>query len=348
MADSVDVVASAPSSKPARTDVLAEMPWEPLAPKSDEPAADSTDEAKPDVPVEDAPLKDDEAELAKVETKESDPADPDAKRLTSIAKAEKRSRDLISKERADAKADFQAEVERVRAEITPHIDSVKKYKAAVEQARTNPVELMRSLGLSEDDFEYVAQQLFNSSKAAASDPKRASAAAHARREREKDLEIRELRDWRTQVETEKKQAAATQTFEQQKTQFLDHVTATLPAEAPLLKAMIEKNPTKAKAEMWKTTERLFAETGEVPDAEDVALEYEKQRRSELEELGIDPATIISKAKSPVIATDTKRPAKTLDATATSTTPVPKPGVKKSAAEVRAELLKSMPWETGTA
>lgn len=320
------------------------MPWEAAAPKVEAEAAD------PEVVVAaEAPIEDDEADVAKVETKEVDPVDPDAKRLTSIAKAEKRSRDLISKERADAKADFQAEVERVRAEITPHIDSVKKYKAAVEQARTNPVELMRSLGLSEDDFEYVAQQLFNNSKAAASDPKRAAAAAHARREREKDLEIRELRDWRTQVETEKKQAAATQTFESQKTQFLDHVTATLPAEAQLLKALIEKSPIKAKAEMWKTTERLFAETGEVPDAEDVALAYEKQRRAELEELGIDPAAVISaKAKPAAAVVEMKRPARTLDAAASGATQTPKPAAKRSASEVRQELLKDMPWETGTA
>lgn len=334
------------------------MPWEPTPAKTDTVDAEATgSEAAAESPKDGASsaaakskdpsaAADDASETVAAEKPVEGDAPAD-KRLDTITKAEKRSRELIAKERNDAKSSFMAEVEQVKAELAPHMDSVKKYKAAVEKVRTDPVELMRSLGLSEDDFEYAAQQLYNHSKAAASDPKRAQAAAQARRERESTSELAQLRAEVQAIKAEKQQAAQQQTFEQQKAQYVDHVATNLPAEAPLLKKLLEKSPAKAKAELWKTAERLFAENNEMPDAEDLAVAYERQRRAELEELGVDVASVLS-AKSVVAATPAdKRPAKTLDATASQTTPLPKPAAKKTDAERRKEILDAMPWDTAT-
>lgn len=317
------------TAKPSRAETIAALE------KLQEPVADEKPiEAKPDAPAEkpDEAVKPDEDadEAPKVEAK---PADPElAKRQDAIAKAEKRSRELIAKERAEAKAAFDAEVQKMRAELEPQLEQARQFKAAMEKAKTDPAALLRAAGLTEDDFDYAGRQIYNLGKTAGAKPENKQAAEQARY-------LREIADRAERAE--QRAAALEKQFSERdqsariaaaENEYLDGVMKAPTDEAPRAAKLIEKSPAKARAKFKAIAEDLLRQNGEIPDHADVLAAYE----AELDELGLErPA---AKAAAPKPAEPTK-PAKTLDPSATGATPAVKPGKKPE----RNELLAAMPW-----
>ena len=335
-------VAVAPvSGKPSRADVIAaleklpaetpeEVKTESVAPPV-EAAADSV------APVEDIDPAD-EKPAAEVEAKPDEHDAETTKRLSVVQKAEKRSREAIAEAKRAAADEVQSERARLTREFAPHIESAKAYAAAKEQARTNPVALLRSLGVSDEDMDYVARQVYASSSAAAADPKNSAAAAQARRERESDSELARLRKTvedmqtgQTQREQQAQASAAAQNY-------IASVAKAVSDETPLVAKLLEKSPQKAHERIATMTNMMLERDREVPDAADVLAAVEAERRAELEELGIDPTTITkAKPTAPVVKS------KTLDPAASPGAKAPAAAPRESAEERRVRLERDMPW-----
>lgn len=302
----------------------------------------SSAEPAPEAPVEAAPA--DEVEASEhVEAAEpvaevaAEPADADtSKRLATVKAQEKRLREQIAKERADARAALDAERKQFEADIAPKLKAAQDFETLAKRAKYDPAAVLEQLGLTDDDFELAARHLYARSKAGAADPKNRAAAEQAAREREAHDRIaaheKKLADLEAKL-TAKEQAQA---FESQRGQYLDGaLKAVANDNAPLLSKLASKAPAKARAELWQTAERLFDATGEFPDHEDVITAWESQRRAELEDLGID---VVTSAK-PVAPAPAARPGKSLGnshgaAPANSNAP-------KSPREMRDEVLREM-------
>ena len=307
---------------------MAAAPAEQAAPAEAAPA-----EAAEPEPAADEAANDNAApvEAAPVET-----ADPEtAKRLATVKAQEKRQREQIAKDRADALAQVEVRRKEIEAEWSPKIEAAQKFEALAKRAKYDPAAVLEQLGLTSDDFELAARHLYARSKAGQADPKNRAAAEQATREREQLDRItaheRKLADLEAKL-TAKEQAQA---FESQRGQYLDlTIKAVANDNAPLLAKLASKDPNKARAALWRTAEQLFDQTGEFPDSDDVITAWETQRRAELEDLGIDVTTSTKPA-----APAAPRPGKTLSnghgaAPANSNAP-------KTRQEEREEVLREM-------
>jgi hypothetical protein len=317
-----------------RAAVLAEMASMAAAPAEQAaPAEAAPAEAAEPEPAADEAANDNAApvEAAPVET-----ADPEtAKRLATVKAQEKRQREQIAKDRADALAQVEVRRKEIEAEWSPKIEAAQKFEALAKRAKYDPAAVLEQLGLTSDDFELAARHLYARSKAGQADPKNRAAAEQATREREQLDRItaheRKLADLEAKL-TAKEQAQA---FESQRGQYLDlTIKAVANDNAPLLAKLASKDPSKARAALWRTAEQLFDQTGEFPDSDDVITAWETQRRAELEDLGIDVTTSTKPA-----APAAPRPGKTLSnghgaAPANSNAP-------KTRQEEREEVLREM-------
>ncbi len=260
-----------------------------------------------------------------------------AKRLAAINDQERRAREKLTKEREDWKteqAKARAELERERAEWKAKVEAVERFEKLKARAKVDPTAALEELGV--DDFEYAAKQAYARSKGAA-DPANREAAARMIREREAadDLaetrrELKELKDQLAKRDQEVQYREAWQIY-------LGDVTKAATAdtsEAPLLRAQLGKNPARAHAAIRDVATDLFQRTGEWPDAQDVITTYEKRRRDELEELGIDVAAI-SSTKKQGQAAGKKKPATSLG---NDLSHAREPRPPKSGKEHRAETL----------
>lgn len=298
-------------------------PAEQAAPAESAPAEAA--EPEPETAADEAPV-----EAAPVE------ADPEtAKRLATVKAQEKRQREQIAKDRADALAQVEVRRKEIEAEWSPKIEAAQRFEALAKRAKYDPAAVLEQLGLTSDDFEIAARHLYARSKAGQADPKNRAAAEQATREREQLDRItaheRKLADLEAKL-TAKEQAQA---FESQRGQYLDlTIKAVANDNAPLLAKLASKDPNKARTALWRTAEQLFDQTGEFPDSDDVITAWETQRRAELEDLGIDVTTSAKPA-----APAAPRPGKTLSnghgaAPANSNAP-------KSRQEERDEVLREM-------
>jgi hypothetical protein len=316
-----------------------------------EAAPEAVAAAKAPAPVESPAV--DEREVEAVETTddaEVEDAPParvevdaeSSKRLATIQAAEKRSREKIAKEREQLAAD-RASIEKERQELAAARSEIEAYRAARERAKLDPVAYLKAAGV--DDLEYAARQAYATAKAG-TDPQSREAAARMMREREHETELQATK--RRLEELEQRLSARDQQaqFESHKNTYIEHAVKAIGDDAPITKALAAKNPAKVRAALWATTEHLIAENdGDVPDFEDVITTYERARRAELDELGIDPATLTAAPaakKQNDQPADKKHPAKTLG-NDLSTPRVPRP--TKSDKEHRAETLAML--ERGT-
>lgn len=312
------------------------MTAEPVAESDPAEPAPAEATATTDAPAADAEGKAANDNAAPVEAA-NDNADPDtSKRLATVKAQEKRLREQIAKERSDARAELDAHRKQIEAEWSPKIEAAQKFEALAKRAKYDPASVLEQLGLTADDFEIAARHLYARSKAGQADPKNRAAAEQATRERESADRIaaheKKLADLEAKL-TAKEQAQA---FESQRGQYLDlTLKAVANDNAPLLAKLATKAPAKARAELWQTAERLFDQTGEFPDHEDVITAWESQRRAELEDLGIDVAT----SAKPAAPAPAARPGKSLGnghgaAPANSNAP-------KSRQEERDEVLREL-------
>ena len=260
------------------------------------------------------------------------------KRLATINAAEKRSRDKLAAERK--------ELEARTKELEPQLRELEAFKALKAKARKGGAHLAAALkeglGLTDDDFEPAAQSLYSLSKAGASDPNNAARKAAADRllaEREQMTELEALRSEIRELKDGLGKEREQQTFEQQRTAYVEHAAKELDAavgklgDTRLARAMKGKNPAAVRQRLWAATVELTeANDGEVPEFADVVAHYQSIRRAELEELGVDPDAAIEAApaetdtpKKNNQAADKKNPARTLS-NDLSTPRVPRPAM----------------------
>lgn len=261
---------------------------------------------------------------------EDDKPDPlTEKRLAKIHAAEKRAKETAAKERAELEK-FRAETEAMRAEYEQLL--------GLKSKASDPMAIIQALGMDPEYTAKVAWQHHLASKEPNA-PQHREIAARLQREREgndklsaTEKRIAELEAKIEQRDQQTQYANAWQSF------YGDVVKAASAetSEAPLLKTALAKNPTRTAARIEQLSHELFRQTGEWPDTDDVLATYESQRRAELEEHGIDVASVI-KPKKQTQAAEEKRTARTLTPDLSTTTAVPRNGAK-SIREQRAETL----------
>lgn len=308
---------------------------------SDAPAADApsatTDVAEAagagDV-AETAPQADavEKTEPAKVEAEDKPDAETE-RRLSAVQKAEKRAKEAIAKERSEVAAE-KAELAKLRAEVEQRTQSFEKLKA---RAKYDPAAVLAELGLTEDDFEPAARDIYARSKAAAADPKAKEAAIRMQREREAIDKLSQLEKKHAELEaklTAKEQQAQ---YEQAWTGYVGDVGKLVTAESspsPLLRAALSAAPGETHGELRQMAAAIYEDTGEWPDPADLATHYEKYHRARFARFGIEaPAAKAAPAKA-AADTTTKGAPKTLGTDMAGATPIP--GKKKSLKEQREE------------
>lgn len=296
-------------------------------------AKEAPSEATPSAPVDEkpadktaetlAPAVEAKPEPDKPAEKPAETVEPDAATQKQLALIDKRAK-AWRDEQAQAKAELaaeRAELARQKAELAKGPSSVEALK---ELFRKDRVAALQALGAdSEDEFETIARAAYAHTAAGKKDPKAAASAQQSAREREllTRIDAMEKRfEEMGETITKREQAAAARDFI---SQWQDKAIKAIPATPTLIAKLHEKAPDKARAALSALgaemeTERM-REAG-APESErseytpthaDVIAEYEKRRRAELEEMGVDvDAMLKSASKAPV-----SPPPKTLDVAA---------------------------------
>ena len=318
---------AAPAAPPAADtpDGDAEAPGESAPGTDDDSAADE--------PEADGDAEDTDAEDAEPDAEAADPEL--AKRLEAIQRAEKRSRDQVEQ----ARRELDAERQRIEQQLAPQREALAKYEAARKRAKYDPVSVLSSLGLSADDFEAAARQVYAASTAGQANPQLRDQAARSLREREASDEIAQLRQQHEQLQAQI-QADRSQ---RELASYLDTVGRSVTAATPLVSALVTNDPSGAREELARVAEQLYQASGEVPDPADVAAELEKTERARLKRLGIEAPAAGKRAatKTPTPDSGENKPGKTLtnNMAATPATPRHEP---QSEPELREDILAHWP------
>lgn len=263
-------------------------------------------EAKPDPKVD--PEKPDEVE-AKPEAKSDDEPDPKtAKALAAIDKQAKRFRE----EQAVAKREFEQEMAQQRADFARERSEFQAQRKSIEdlraRAKRDPIGHLREMGLeTEDEWETVGRGAFPHTKAGKSDPRSAAVAAQSLKEREI---LERVAAAEARAEAIEKSLTETQQRAEAK-RHVDEWTSgavkAIPTTPTLIGKLHAKSPEKAKQVLLDIGARLERENdGETPSHADVIAEYERARRAELEETGVDVDALLK----PAAETPAKKPVAT--------------------------------------
>jgi len=283
---------------------------------------------------------DDDDDLDIDEPRKKPTEDPEVdRRLSAVQKQAKREREAIARER-----ELVAKEREELRDLKAHKEQFERLRARVKY---DPTGVLMMLGLADDDLEPAAKHVYSRSKAAAADPKNREAVDAAMRDREAREELQALTkkfdEFKSSITEEKTRAQAIE----EANRFLDN-TARIAAKhadkAPLTKLHLEKAPARAKAAMAEVAFRIAQETGENPTPGRVIRAYEKQRRAELEELGVDiDALVKAPAKKPgAPAGVARRPAGTTAAAKdTAPSPAPTPAKAQTREEKLAELKRDL-------
>jgi len=248
----------------------------------------------------------------KVETK-PEPDAPTTRALAQIEKQAKKFRD----EQAAAKADLaqeRAELARIKAEHAAKQTSFEELQKLYRTDRAAAIEKLAGSD-SEEEYEAAARAAFARTKAGKADPRNQHAAAQTSREREQATKIEkmesELEELRNEFKSRDK-AAEAKDFQKQ---FLDAAVKAIPEAPSLIGKLYAKAPDKARQALLHIGARLERENdNETPTHAEVIAEYEKMRRAELEEQGVDVDAML---RPPVKSDSTKAiTTKTLDITST--------------------------------
>lgn len=324
-----------------RAAVLAEMESGAAEAKPEAPKAEAAQPAKEAVeaasPAETTADSGPEPEPASAEAKADDsPLDPEtAKRIAAVSKAEKRSRDQLSKERTELQ-ELKASIDRERMEIAKQLEEVKAFAGLKAKAKYAPAEVLAALGLTEDDYEPAARDIYARSKAAAIDPKNREAAARMQAQREYQDRVGQLE---SRLETMQKELVAKDQqvqYQQAWHSFYGDVvkSADKAEDAPLLRSALAKNPARTQQAIQQTAADIYKDTGEWPDPQDVIVTYEKLRRQELEDLGVE----YKPAAAPAAV---GKPSKTVSATAKAGAPSTPVNGKRSRREEKEDILAAL-------
>lgn len=221
-------------------------------------------------------------------TATGDSPDPETdKRLAVIQRAEERSRQALAKERADALA----EIERVKTEVLPLRDQLERFRALQARAKYEPAAVLAELGLDAEDFEHAAKDAYLRSKAAQADPKSKLEVAKAAKDRAHADDLSTLRRELSDLKQQLSQQSERVSHERAVSAYLDSAVKAAGDEMPLLRTLVSKDPTRARADLERLAYELAEASGGPVPAEDVAIAYEQKQRALLESMGIDVATL---------------------------------------------------------
>lgn len=340
----------APSKKPAAaeeteaepTDEAAAEGEEPTDAPADEDAEESAEgEESDDEKSDDEPSPDEDEDDAEGDDEKPDPAT--ARGLTAVQKAAAREKAKFAEEKKAARAELEARAAQIEAEWKPRVEAAKKFEAAA--SKRDVIGMLTAAGIGEDDFENIARVVYAHSKAGqAANPQARELAARTARERAAQDELVATQKRLADLEAKFTAQAAREAADREAAAFLTGLEKKAKsAEAPLARHFLGKNPEKTRARLSQIAATLLEETGDMPDHDDVLARYETDRRAELEELGVDVATIIKTTPKPKNKTKTaeeKRPAKTLGNNLSTTTPVPR-SEAQSDEELKQEILRDL-------
>lgn len=306
-----------------------------------EPEEKPEPKKKPPVEDDDEPAddgdgdSDDEDDEEVTESKSKDEKKPDKeldKRLEQIRRTERKSREKLTAERDE----FRREKAGFEAKVQPLLQKVQEFEALSKRARSNLPAVLRSLGLTDDDFEPAAKVLYEESPAGKNDPKvKARTGAQALRAREQEDQLSELTKQVQQLTRSIQERDEQAELQRHATTFLDNVQKQMNGETPLLSRLLDKNASRYRAHIAAVTQRLVQETDEIPDIDDVLAEAEKARREQLEDEGIDVEALLGKA-APAATESEKKGGKTLQGGGGA--PPPKPKSKQSRKELEKDVL----------
>ncbi len=292
------------------------------APEPEETETEETEDAPADEESEDDSDEDetDEDEDSEEKPADAEKTDPDlSKRLAQVKKAERRSRESLAKDTADRNAAIDRRVADIEREWAPRIEKAERFEKMSARAHRDGAAILRELGLSEEaDIESTIRDLFAMTKAGAEKPGYREHAQKLAKDRERDDKIKAMEDReeaRVKRETEREQQAAADRHLE--TYFEGVTKAANDEKTPHAAHRLAKTPVKARAALENLAAGMAQKIGALPDAKAVLAAFEKQCRAELEELGIDPATVV-KAKAPAkvaAKVDTKAAPKKKDGTA---------------------------------
>lgn len=277
----------------------------------------------------------DDADERKVDEKkpaerEAD-GDPETnKRLAKITDAEKRSREKLAGERA-ALEKFDKELEeKWRGPIT-EAKEFSTLKATATKAVNNPAlmaKILRTLGITEEHFEPIAQGLYSMSKAGQADPARRAHVERVMRERQLIDRDDETEDRIAKLEKKLEAKEQETQFAEQRTNYVTAISEQISDEYPIAAAALAKTRVAADApleerkaaaalrrkfetRLFQAAEQLWKESGDetAPEPADVLAYFEKIRGAELDELGIARPSRDTKPNGK--PADKKQPATTL-------------------------------------
>jgi hypothetical protein len=278
-------------------------------PPAEKPAAKEPDpdpEEKPaEEPAGEPEEEDDDESDAKAakaeEAKEEEKPDKDLqRRLSAVQREEKRAKAALAEERK-AIADERRAVERERDEARAELNAFRKVQ---ERARYDLPGVLRALGYKDDDFETAAREVYEASPKGQADPRLKGQAARSAKEREYDDRLARMERQNQELIAQLQQRELAQRAEA----WIDQAAKAASEETPLVQRMLERSPTRARAELKRVADRLIDETGEVPDHEDVVAELEK----DLDELGLVAAEKSAPSKTQTLPPAAKtKPAKAL-------------------------------------
>jgi hypothetical protein len=315
-----------------------EAPVAKKAPKA-APKAAPDDEGEADVDAAETVDEDDDADLEADEAEDEDDVEDDAdeadedddsdldedddpkaavdpkvaKSLEQVRRTEQRMR-AQHEQRVTA---FEQRIAAKEAEIQAKAERVEKFEKLAARAKHDTVSVLRELGLSDDDFELAAHEIYAHSKKGAEDPKRREAVARSRREREQAERLEKLE--RELAETKKADSERQTRAEMQREaeKYVAKVAKAVTDKTPLAKQYLAKAPERAHADIEAIAGRIARETGAIPEPKAVMKEFERERRRILRDHGIDPKAL---QKTQTLKGDTKKAKATKAAAAAAADP----------------------------
>lgn len=265
-------------------------------------------------------------EAAPAKPVEAEP-EPDAQTKRGLALIDKRMaefRDTMKAERAKFDEE-RAEFIRERTEWKSKGSSIEELQ---KLADVDPLAALERLGIKSDDetrWEQIGRAAFPRTKAGKADPNARKEVAQSQRERELMSQLDELKKGYEELRNEFKTRDERQTTQQFIEQYAEKAVKAIPADKPsLIGKLHAKSPDKAKqallalgAEMERSAMQADGATKYdpmyTPSHAEVISEYEKRRRAELEDQGVDVDALLK----PAASAPKQAPSKTLDPTATN-------------------------------
>jgi hypothetical protein len=274
-----------------------------------------------DTPVEDDPSDDDELELKSDDPKEQ-------KLLDNVRRAEKRMREAAARRDSE----FQAESQKWQQQV----DRVAEIDRLLSRAKHDPIALLRAAGVSDDDFELIAQAVYAESPALQKDPKQKAAAQAKLRERDKEEKLSTYEKKLAEIEAKLEQQTRDAQVAQEAQAYISQINAAASSKHPLVAKLLKADPDETTDALVKTYNALGKKLNRAPKATEVVAAYDKAERSRLTKLGIDPDTI---GKRPALGA---KPVVKAPNGNTPSTPAPKNGAKKmTPQEERAAILAEL-------